>query len=674
MKKLILFVVVLALAAGGFYYYKVATSKPEPSVLTQQLSRGDVVETVGATGTLEAVETVDVGTQVSGVVQELFADFNSIVKKGQVIARLDPQLILTQIEQQSANVARAEADLDRLRVSLADAKQKLDRAEQMSAKQLIPKTELETAEVNVRAAEAQIKSSEASLTQARAQLNNQKVNLGYTTIVAPIDGIIISRNVDQGQTVAASMNAPTLYVIAADLTKMQVLANIDEADVGRMRPGQRVTFRVDAFPTDTFVGEVEQVRLQPAVVQNVVTYSTVIAVPNQELKLKPGMTANVNIEIARRNNVLRIPNAATRFRPTPEMFQVLNQAVPPELERGRGGMMAGRGRGDGMRGGNQPGGQAGPGGAQSASPAGAAGAPAGGPPAAAQANPQAQRPQASASANGGAPRPGRESARAEGTSQDGGGQATSGASGGGPRGERFGGGSGPGGEGVGRGGGGRGFDPNMTPEERRKRMEERLAQMTPEERERWQARMREGGGRGGFGGGNRDGGAGGNSGSGVGGNREGGVAANRGGGGRGMAPGGDYQANRARSNRGGQAAAGEATPQSRTMASGATTIDSLFAPIQIQETRGTAWQYENNQLKMLRLRLGVSDGTFTEVVNENEVPANAEVVTSMTTGLEQRTTPQNQQNNPLMGPQRGGPGGRGPGGGGGGGGGGRGRG
>ena len=667
MKKLILFVVVLALAGGGFYYYKVTTGKPEPTILTQALSRGDVVETVGATGTLEAVETVDVGTQVSGVVQEVVVDFNSIVKKGQVIARLDPQLILTQIEQQSANVARAEADLDRLHVARDDAKQKLERAQQMSVKQLIPKTELETAEVNVRSAEAQIKSSEASLTQARAQLNNQKVNLGYTTIVAPIDGIVISRNVDQGQTVASSMNAPTLYVIAADLTKMQVLANIDEADVGRMRPGQRVTFRVDAFPTDTFIGEVEQVRLQPAVVQNVVTYSTVIAVPNPDLKLKPGMTANVNIEIARRNNVLRIPNAATRFRPTPEMFQVLNQAVPPELERGRGGM--GRGRGEGMRGGNQPGGPGGPDGPAGAQPAGAAGTPAGGPPAAAQANPPTQRPQTSASANGGTPRQGRENPRFEGASgQDGGGQATSGAAGTGPRGERSGGGSAPGGEGFGRGGGGRGFDPNMTPEERRKRFEERLAQMTPEERERAQARMREGGGGRGFGGGgNRDGANPGGSG----GNREGRMAGNRdGGGGRGTAPGGDYQSNRARANQG---ASGAEPAQSRTMASGATTIDSLFAPIQVQETRGTAWHLENRQLKVLRLRLGVSDGSFTEVVNENEVPANAEVVTSMTTGLEQRTTPQNQQNNPLMGPQRGGPGGRGPGGGGGGGGGGRGR-
>ena len=176
--------------------------------------------------------------------------------------------------------------------------------------------------------------------QAKASLNNQKVNLDHTIITAPIDGIVISRNVDQGQTVAASMNAPTLYILAADLTKMQVLANIDEADVGRMRPGQNVTFRVDAFPTETFNGVVEQVRLQPAVVQNVVTYSTVIAVPNPELKLKPGMTANVNIEVARKSNVLRLPAAAVRFRPTEEMFQVLNQEMPPEA-RGRGGMNAG---------------------------------------------------------------------------------------------------------------------------------------------------------------------------------------------------------------------------------------------------------------------------------------------------------------------------------------------
>jgi HlyD family secretion protein len=638
MKKLILFVVVLAVIGGGYYWYRVRNARAEPMVMTQPLSRGDVVDAVGATGTLEAVETVEVGTQVSGVVQELHADFNSIVKKGQVIARLDPQLIQTQIEQQTANVQRAEADLARLEVALEDAKQKLDRAQQMAAKQLIPRTELETAEVNVRSAEAQIKSSQASLTQARAQLNNQKVNLGYTTIVAPIDGIIISRNVDQGQTVAASMNAPVLYLMAADLTKMQVLANIDEADVGRMRPGQRVTFRVDAYPTDTFIGEVAQVRLQPTTVQNVVTYSTVISVPNPDLKLKPGMTANVSIEINRKNNVLRIPNAATRFRPTAEMFQVLNQAVPPELERGRGG----RGRGEGQRAGM---GGDGFGGAPGTTPVPPGAAPAGGAPQAASAG----SPVAAQAAPSGRQRP--QASVAAGQERRTGGEGGPPAQNGGPQAQADGGGERQPGQGFGGRGGGRGgFDPNMTPEERRKRMEERLAQMPPEERERFEARMREGGGgRGGFGGGTREGAAGG-------GTREGGFRQGAGG-----ATG--VQAGNRQGGRAGQPAGLPATAQ------GATTIDSLFGPLPVVESRGTAWQYENKQLKALRLRLGVSDGTFTEVLNESDVPPNAEVVTSMTTGLEQRNpTQQNQQNNPLMGPQRGGPGGRGGQGGGGGGG------
>ena len=349
MKKLIVFVVLLAaLGTGGWAYYQNRT-RPEPTVTTVPVSRGEVVERVQATGTLEAVTTVTVGTQVSGVVQELYADFNSIVRKGQVIARLDPSILQVQIESQKANVVRAEADLERLRVALADAQQKYDRAKAMFAKELVPKTDYEAAELAVKSADAQIKSSEASLTQSKASLNQATVNLGYTVITSPIDGIVISRNVEPGQTVASSMNAPTLFVIAADLTKMQVVANIDESDVGRMRPGQVVSFRVDAYPTDTFIGAVEQVRLQPAVVQNVVVYSTVIAVPNPQLKLKPGMTATVGIEIARRDNVVRVPTAAVRFRPTEAMFTVLNQPVPPEVTRG-GGFGGGRGREGGGRG------------------------------------------------------------------------------------------------------------------------------------------------------------------------------------------------------------------------------------------------------------------------------------------------------------------------------------
>ena len=221
---------------------------------TAQVSRGDIVEVVPATGTLEAVTTVQVGTQVGGIIQELYADFNDIVRKGQIIARIDPTLVQTQIEQQRANVTRAEADLERLRVALADSEQKLERAKVLFEKQLLPRTELETAEVTVNSAKAQIRSSEAGLIQAKSQLNTAQVNLAHTVIAAPIDGIVISRAVELGQTVNAGMSAPTLFILAADLTKMQVNANIDEADVGRMRPGQVVTFRVDAYPTDTFTG------------------------------------------------------------------------------------------------------------------------------------------------------------------------------------------------------------------------------------------------------------------------------------------------------------------------------------------------------------------------------------------------------------------------------------
>src|SRR5262245_17342403 len=639
MKKFIALVVVLvAVGVGAGAYYR-SRRAPEPQVTTMPVTRGDVVDVVAATGTLQAVETVDVGTQVSGTVQELFADFNKIVRKGQVIAKLDPSLIQTQIEQQEANVTRSQADLERLRVTLADAQQKYERAKAMWDKNLIPRTDLETAEVNVKSAEAQIKSSEAALVQAKASLNNQKVNLEHTIITAPIDGIVISRNVDVGQTVAASMSAPTLYILAADLTKMQVLANIDEADVGRMRPGQHVTFRVDAFPTETFSGTVEQVRLQPTVVQNVVTYSTVIAVPNDQLKLKPGMTANVNIEVARRSNVLRIPAAALRFRPTEEMFQVLNQEVPPELQRGRGGFgnAANGGRGFGGNGQGRGGGQP-----QSGPPA--SGQTPGGQPANSQAAPtgppQPGTAPSNAQSSSAAANPGTKT-----TPQGSGGRSESAETRGG--GDRMASGEG----GRGGFGGGRGFDPNMTPEERRKRMEERMANMTPEERERFQERMRErmanGGGRGGFGGGDQANAPAQGSANGQGNANAGGAA--------------NGSRNRQDSSRG---IAASITPGA-THLSGATTIDALFGPLPTVETRGRAWFYIDKKLKPINLRLGVSDGTFTEILN-GEIKEGQEVVTNMITGLEPKTTPgqSNQSNNPLMGPQRGPNRGGGPGGGG----------
>ena len=333
MKKLLIIGVVIGGCLVAYSYLTNQSDEFIPDITTAEVTVGDIVDAVGATGTLEAVTTVQVGSQVSGIIQELNVDFNSIVREGDVIMRLDPALFESQTEQGRANLLRAEADVERLRVTVDDAATQLKRSEDLSSRELIAATELEATQVALRLAEAQIKSAEAQVAQARATLNQNELSLEHTVIRSPIDGIITSRLVDVGQTVAASFQAPELFVIAADLTKMRVIANIDESDVGRIRPNQRVTFTVDAFPADAFEGTVSQIRLEPVVQQNVVTYATVIDAPNSELKLKPGMTATVSIEIARRDGATRIPTAALRFRPTPEMFSALNQPLPPNWQQ-----------------------------------------------------------------------------------------------------------------------------------------------------------------------------------------------------------------------------------------------------------------------------------------------------------------------------------------------------
>jgi len=295
-------------------YYRSGNSADAPRFLTASVTRGDIVENVEATGTLEAVTTVQVGTQVSGTIKTLLADYNSRVRKGEVVAELEPSLFQTQVDQARATVTRLEADVDRARVDVDDAQVKLRRANELWDKQLIARTDLETAQATARQSEAALKAAQAQVVQARASLSQAQVNIGHTIIRAPIDGVVISRNVDVGQTVAASMAAPTLFVIANDLSQMRVSARIDESDIGRVRSGQAVTFKVDAYPNETFAGKVSQVRLQPVTEQNVVSYVTIIDVPNPGLKLKPGMTANVTIEIERAEDVLRVPNAALRFR------------------------------------------------------------------------------------------------------------------------------------------------------------------------------------------------------------------------------------------------------------------------------------------------------------------------------------------------------------------------
>jgi HlyD family secretion protein len=329
----IIVIVVLAITGSLAAYYRSSGSTGAPQYTTAMAVRGDVVETVEATGTLGAVMTVQVGSQVSGTIKSLHADFNSIVGKGQVIARLDPSLFQAQVDQAEATIARLQADVDRARVALEDAQVKRDRARELFSRGLIPAAEVETAESTARQAQSSVTSAQAQVVQAGAALNQNRVNLSHTVIASPVDGIVISRNVDVGQTVAASMSAPTLFVIANDLADMQVDASVDEADVGRIRADQRVTFRVDAYPRDTFTGVVSQVRLQPVVQQNVVTYVTVIDVPNPDGKLKPGMTASVTIEVARAENVLKVPNAALRFQPAAETLAA--SARQTASERGR---------------------------------------------------------------------------------------------------------------------------------------------------------------------------------------------------------------------------------------------------------------------------------------------------------------------------------------------------
>jgi HlyD family secretion protein len=313
-------------------YYRTSGGDKEPQYTTAPVTRGDIVETVDATGTLQAVTTVQVGTQVSGTIKALHADFNTVVKKGQVIAELEPSLFQAQVDQARASVAKLQADVENARVNVTDTQVKLKRAGELSDQQLIARSDYDTAVTAANQAQAQLKSAQASLQQGLANLNQAQVNLEHTIIRAPIDGVVISRNVDVGQTVAASMQAPTLFVIANDLSHMQVNASIDESDIGQVKPGQKVTFKVDAYPEDTFRGTVSQVRLQPQTSSNVVSYITLIDVPNPELKLKPGMTATVTVEVARADNVLRVPNAGLRFRGSaqrPRVWVLQNGEVKP---------------------------------------------------------------------------------------------------------------------------------------------------------------------------------------------------------------------------------------------------------------------------------------------------------------------------------------------------------
>lgn len=328
MKKIIIAAIIIVLiGAGAFIFYK--SKNGAVKFKTTPVTSGPLRSTVTATGTMNAVTTVLVGTQVSGTLKKLYVDFNSKVKKGQIIAEIDPAILQAQVDQARANVLGAQANVEKAKATMEDSKRTKERNRQLFSENLIARSDLDTAETNYETNNALLGTAKAQVAQTEAALRFAETNLRYTKIVSPVDGVVVSRSVDVGQTVAASFQTPTLFTIAQDLTKMQIDTSIDEADIGKIKVGQEVEFSVDAYPENTFRGIVDQIRIAPITVQNVVTYDVVIKVDNADLRLKPGMTANVIVVVVSKDSVLKIPNAALRFRPS-EKDGVTVSKVPAE--------------------------------------------------------------------------------------------------------------------------------------------------------------------------------------------------------------------------------------------------------------------------------------------------------------------------------------------------------
>jgi len=320
-KRALIIGIVVAVAAlvGAFFYTRRGSA--EPKFRKGKIDKGDVVATVTATGTLSAVTTVKVGSQVSGIIAKLYVDFNATVKKGQLLTELDPTPFQQTVDQRRA-------DLEKAKVELRNAEISLTRSKNLAKQQLLAQSDLDGAQTARDSAAAAVAQSQAALKQA-------ETNLSYTRITSPIDGVVVDRQYDVGQTVAASFQAPVIFTIAQDLTKMQVLTNIDEADVGRVKVGQEASFSVDAFSDQPFKGAVSQIRLSPQTVQNVVTYPVVLDVANLDLKLKPGMTANVQVPVDVRKDALRVANSALRFRPdNSDLVAEVRKDKPAEAGKG----------------------------------------------------------------------------------------------------------------------------------------------------------------------------------------------------------------------------------------------------------------------------------------------------------------------------------------------------
>ncbi len=308
-------VLLLTLVAGGIWYWKYSTnSNGKTQYRTALLERGDILQTVRASGLIAPLRLVDVGTQVNGPITTLTVDFNSIVKAGDLVAQIDPSTYEAKLAQDQANLAAAQANVEQTTAKLVQADKELVRTKKLAEKNMLSETDLDAAVATRDALAAQLKVTMASVEQAKASLRLSQANLGYTTIRSPVDGVVITRNVSQGQTVVASLNAMVLFRIATDLHTIQVEASVPEADIGRIKEDQRVTFTVDAYDT-VFTGKVSQVRMSASTMQNVVTYPVIVTADNPDNKLFPGMTALIVCEVAQRTNVLKVANAAFRFKP-----------------------------------------------------------------------------------------------------------------------------------------------------------------------------------------------------------------------------------------------------------------------------------------------------------------------------------------------------------------------
>lgn len=378
------FIAALVVAAIGLFAAFQFKGSDKPEYFTTKTDRGDIRQVVEATGTINAVTTVQVGSQVSGTISRLYVDFNSRVKKGQVVAQIEPSLFQgamlqakADLANANANLVAAKANLEKAKATAVQTRADYQRTVGLATAGVMSPQQLDLAKANADTADAAVSAAVASVTQAAAQVQQKQAavevaqtNLNYTTIHAPIDGTVIARNVDVGQTVAASLQAPTLFTIAQDLTKMQVYASTDESDVGMIRTGQVTTFKVDAYPKDTFTGRVSQIRMNATTVQNVVTYSTIIDFDNPDLKLFPGMTAYITIPVANAKAVQRVPNGALRYKPDMKadeiraLYQKYGLSKGDETTANAGAPAAGgatgkqnRARGEGAQGGGNEAGQ-----------------------------------------------------------------------------------------------------------------------------------------------------------------------------------------------------------------------------------------------------------------------------------------------------------------------------